>query len=134
MKLLVVVNLTLATVVECNVPGGRQLNPFIDYSDPFNLRQGNPYLLPEFTGSYEVGYTHILKKGKTLNANVYFRDKSNLITWFSQVDTNGINTTTHKNLNNGEDAGMDFSFRGRIGTKGAFCNAWRKLLLQPGQR
>ena len=102
-------------------PGGRQLNPFIDYSDPFNLRQGNPYLLPEFTGSYEVGYTHILKKGKTLNANVYFRDKSNLITWFSQVDTNGINTTTHKNLNNGEDAGMDFSFRGRIGTKGAFA-------------
>ena len=30
-------------------PGGRQLNPFIDYSDPFNLRSGNPYLLPAFT-------------------------------------------------------------------------------------
>ena len=52
---------------------------------------------------------------------MYFRDKSNLITWFSQVDNNGINTTTHKNLNNGEDAGMDFSFRGRIGSKGAFA-------------
>ena len=103
-------------------PGGRQLNPFIDYSDPFNLRQGNPYLLPEFTGSYEVGYTHILKKGKTFNVNVYFRDKSNLITWFSQVDTTGINTTTFKNLNNGEDVGMDFSLRGRLGSKGAFAS------------
>ena len=46
-------------------PGGRQLNPFIDYSDPFNLRSGNPYLLPAFTGSYELGYTQILKKGTT---------------------------------------------------------------------
>ena len=103
-------------------PRGRQLNPFIDYSDPFNLRSGNPYLLPEFTGAYEIGYTQILKKGSTFTANAYFRDKSNLITWYSSVDTNGINTTTFKNLNNGEDVGLDVNYRGKIGDKGAFAS------------
>ena len=101
-------------------PGGRQLNPFIDYSDPFNLRQGNPYLLPSFTGSYELGYTQILKKGTTFTANVYFRDRNNLITWYSEVDTNGINTTSHQNLNSGEDVGLDMNFRGKLGKKGGF--------------
>jgi outer membrane receptor protein involved in Fe transport len=101
-------------------PGGRQLNPFIDYSDPFNLRSGNPYLLPAFTGSYELGYTHILKKGTTLTSNIYFRDRSNLITWYSEVDSNGVNLTTYQNLNNGEDLGLDMNFRGRLGKKGGF--------------
>ena len=101
-------------------PGGRELNPFVDYSDPFNLRTGNPYLLPEFTGSYEVGYTHILKKGSTVSANVYFRDKSQLITWYSTVTDEGINLTTFENLNSGEDIGLDANFRGKLGNKGAF--------------
>lgn len=101
-------------------PGGRQLNPFIDYSDPFNLRSGNPYLLPAFTGSYELGYTQILKKGTTLTSNVYFRDRNNLITWYSEVDSNGVNLTTYQNLNSGEDVGLDINFRGRFGKKGGF--------------
>ena len=101
-------------------PGGRQLNPFIDYSDPFNLRSGNPYLLPAFTGAYELGYTHILKKGTTMTANVYFRDRNNLITWYSEVDSNGVNLTTFQNLNSGEDVGLDMNFRGRLGKKGGF--------------
>ena len=101
-------------------PGGRQLNPFIDYSDPFNLRSGNPYLLPAFTGSYELGYTQILKKGTTLTSNVYFRDRNNLITWYSEVDSNGVNLTTYQNLNSGEDVGLDINFRGRLGKKGGF--------------
>ena len=103
-------------------PGGRQLNPFIDYSDPFNLRQGNPYLLPEFTGAYEAGYTHILKKGSTITANVYFRDMSNMINWYSIVDSSGINMTTFRNLNDGEDAGFEANFRGKLGDKGAFVS------------
>ena len=101
-------------------PGGRQLNPFIDYSDPFNLRSGNPYLLPAFTGSYELGYTQILKKGTTLTSNIYFRDRSNLITWYSEVDSSGVNLTTYQNLNSGEDVGLDINFRGRLGKKGGF--------------
>ncbi len=103
-------------------PRGRQLNPFIDYSDPFNLRQGNPYLLPEFTGAYEAGYTHIMQKGGTFTSNLYFRDKSNMINWFNIVDSTGINMTTFRNLNDGEDAGLEMNYRGKLGNKGGFAS------------
>jgi hypothetical protein len=103
-------------------PRGRQLNPFIDYSDPFNLRQGNPYLLPEFTGAYEAGYTHITQKGGTFTSNLYFRDKSNMIDWFNIVDSAGINLTTFRNLNDGEDAGLELNYRGKLGNKGGFAS------------
>jgi outer membrane receptor protein involved in Fe transport len=33
------------------------LNPFTAYSDPFNLRRGNPYLQPEFINSYDLAYS-----------------------------------------------------------------------------
>ena len=101
-------------------PRGRQLNPFIDYTDPFNLRAGNPYLLPAFTGSYELGYTQIMKKGTTITANVFYRDRNNLITWYSEIDSNGVNFTTHQNLNSGEDVGFDMNLRGKLGKKGGF--------------
>ena len=53
-----------------------------------------------------------------MTANVYFRDRNNLITWYSEVDSNGVNLTTFQNLNSGEDVGLDMNFRGRLGKKG----------------
>ncbi len=53
-------------------PHPRQLNPFPDYSDPLNLRQGNPYLNPEYTNSYELTYSKIWDK-VGLNTSLYYR-------------------------------------------------------------
>ena len=78
--------------------------------------------MPAFTGAYEFGYTQILKKGATVSANVYFRDRNNLITWYSEVDSNGVNLTSFQNLNSGEDLGLDVNFRGKLGDKGAFIS------------
>ena len=35
-----------------NRPGFHSLNPFPEYSDPYNLRMGHPYLKPEFVSEY----------------------------------------------------------------------------------
>jgi len=35
-------------------PQGYYLDPFVEYIDPSNLRQGNPYLLPEYTNSFDL--------------------------------------------------------------------------------
>ena len=37
-----------------NRPRGRQLNPYLDMSDPRNIRSGNPFLLPEYTNSLSL--------------------------------------------------------------------------------
>lgn len=101
-------------------PRGHHMNPFIDYSDPNNLRAGNPYLLPEFSNSFEVGYSNIIPKIGQMSASVYYRDLSNLMTRTYVVDSNGIGMSRHENMNDGEDLGMEASFRGKIGKKGAF--------------
>lgn len=35
-------------------PRGYYLDPFVEYIDPSNLRQGNPNLLPEYTNSFDL--------------------------------------------------------------------------------
>ena len=37
-----------------------QLNPFTNYSDPFNLRRGNPYLQPEYIHSFDLAHTYVV--------------------------------------------------------------------------
>ena len=37
-------------------PHGWNLEPFISWMDPNNVRKGNPALSPEFIDSYEAGF------------------------------------------------------------------------------
>jgi ferric enterobactin receptor len=48
-------------------PEYRDLNPFLNLSDPYNISTGNIYLKPEVGNNFELGYTSSFKKG----GNVY---------------------------------------------------------------
>ncbi len=48
-------------------PEYRDLNPFINLSDPYNITTGNPLLKPEIGNNFELGYSNTFKKG----GNVY---------------------------------------------------------------
>lgn len=71
-----------------NRPNFFQLIPFIDYSDPLNLSNGNANLRPEFTNSFEVSYNNAYKKGANLLVTAYFKQTDNLITRFQYKDKN----------------------------------------------
>ncbi len=59
-------------------PRGWYLEPFITWSDAYNVRQGNPDLLPEYIDSYEL--SSILKFGKnTFSVDAYYRITNNKI-------------------------------------------------------
>lgn len=90
-----------------NRPNIRQLNPFIDYEDPLNLRQGNPYLKPEYIDSYELSYARYWKKS-TVTSSIYLRQIHDMITRVQTIDTNGISMTTFQNLNSGTSYGFEF--------------------------
>jgi outer membrane cobalamin receptor len=47
------------------------INPAANYSDSLNIQAGNPYLQPEITNRYEMGYTYAGKR-ITLMASLYY--------------------------------------------------------------
>lgn len=65
-------------------PGFRQINPFIDINDPFNLNQGNPQLQPEFVNLFEFNYDQEYEKGNFLGV-IYYRNNTRDITRYSDT-------------------------------------------------
>jgi outer membrane receptor protein involved in Fe transport len=78
-------------------PGMRSLNPFIEFTDPFNIRFGNPALRPEYTNSFEVGYNHELTK-VTFNNTFYYRHSYDVLQRIITFDEMGRSAVTWDNL------------------------------------
>ena len=85
-----------------NRPRGHYLEPFITWVDAYNVRQGNPNLLPEYIDSYDLGY--IFKFGDNfLSLEGYYRVTHNKIERVSSVYMDNIILHTTENV------GQDFS-------------------------
>jgi len=105
-----------------------QLNPFVDISDPVNLRQGNPALRPEFVNSFEINYNNTYNSGSFL-AVLYYRNNPADITEYSDtisaeqfeklnnaaVDPNAI-LNTFVNAQSNNRMGAEFTLQHKIGT------------------
>jgi iron complex outermembrane receptor protein len=89
-----------------NRPGIFQLNPFINFSDPLNLRKGNPQLNPEFTGSYELNYVH-QGKNYSFSGGVYWKKTTGQIIRYRTITPEGITLTSFENLDDSRSAGIE---------------------------
>jgi outer membrane receptor protein involved in Fe transport len=89
-----------------NRPNNRFLNPFVSYSDPYDLSFGNPELNPELINSYELGYTRFWKN-TTINPSIFYRYTDGMITRFRTMDENGIAYSTFENLNRATSYGAE---------------------------
>lgn len=89
-----------------NRPRPWDTNPFLDVSEPFNYRQGNPNLLPEDVHSFELGYSKYFKK-VTLTSSLYFRQTNDVIQRVRSTPINGIITSTPQNLTNQINTGLE---------------------------
>lgn len=89
-----------------NRPRPWDTNPFLDVSDPFNYRGGNPNLLPEDVHSFELGYSKYWKK-VTLTSSLYFRQTNDVIQRVRSSPVNGIITTTPQNLSRQINSGLE---------------------------
>jgi outer membrane receptor protein involved in Fe transport len=80
--------------------GYRELNPFIDATDPTNLTQGNPYLKPERSNVGELTYTSLFDKGSALLVTLFYRntedDEQSYVVHDSMLT---VGTTTYRNVN-----------------------------------
>lgn len=106
-KLSDAVSLQAGYSARINRPGMRELNPFFNIRNNFNIRQGNPNLLPEFTDSYEI--TSIFDVGKTsLNFGAYYRYTTDVIERISTFNDN-VNTSMPENVGTNSVLGIEFN-------------------------
>ena len=100
-----------------NRPNGWQVNPFVNVSDPLNIRQGNPNLRPEDIHSFELGYSRTL--GKTsLTTSIYHRRVNDVIQMITQrVDSTSSATISQwNNISRNESTGFELISKTAFGS------------------
>jgi outer membrane receptor protein involved in Fe transport len=82
------------------------LNPFTAYSDPFNLRRGNPYLQPEFINSYDLAYS---SEGTKLNfsAAIFYRHTVDAISRIKVFYDDNSSAVTFANIGQSHSFGNE---------------------------
>lgn len=96
-----------------NRPHSRQLNPFGNSSDPYNIRKGNPDLTPEYVNAIEAGYSRYINKSM-LNATLYYRYVTDVIENINYVDDFGVSTVTYQNVGSRESYGGELTYSGQF--------------------
>lgn len=83
------------------------LNPFTNYSDPYNLQRGNPQLQPEFIDSYDLSYA-LEKKKFTATASVFYRYTTGVITRVKEFYPDNTSAVTYANIDKSHSVGTEF--------------------------
>jgi outer membrane receptor protein involved in Fe transport len=87
-------------------PNTWQLNPFGDFDDPTFIRVGNPYLDPEYTHSFEAGYSR-LGEAYTASITPYFRHSVDEISWHEELRDDGVTVVTFENFATEDSYGLE---------------------------
>ena len=97
-------------------PNGWQVNPFVNISDPLNIRRGNPNLKPEDIHSFELGYTRNIGK-TTLTSAVYYRRVNDVIQNITQriEGSNAATISEWRNISMNESTGFEFISKSDFG-------------------
>ena len=102
-----------------NRPNVWALNPFKDITDSMNIRQGNPFLKPEYIHALELSYNRTIKNF-TYTATVYYKHSTNLISYFRIFDTlSGKSILTQENYSTSQNIGVEGSLRYDMGKVGS---------------
>jgi outer membrane receptor protein involved in Fe transport len=96
-----------------NRPNLHVLNPFIDYSDPQNLRKGNPYLKPEYINSFELGYMKYLAS-MTVSGSLFYRRVNDVINRIVNLIDSTTSMVTFENMAYSQTYGIELVASGSL--------------------
>jgi len=94
-------------------PDPEDLNPAPVFSDPLNLRAGNPDLKPQETRAFELAYQRD-ESGLSLEATAFLRMTRNGFTSVTRFLSPTVLLTTKENLGHATAYGLDLSANGKI--------------------
>lgn len=92
-----------------NRPRSGQLNPFTSYADPMNLRNGNPYLMPEYIDSYDLGYSFTAKK-IVFSLSAFYRNTKDVINRVRVYYPDNTAVVTFSNIDQSQSTGGEAVF------------------------
>ncbi|WP_162888164.1 outer membrane beta-barrel family protein [Sphingomonas mesophila] len=95
-------------------PGAQDLNPYLTYVDPQNFRRGNPFLGPEVTDAFELGWTY-RKGGGFYSMTAFYRSSRDGVTDIIDELGDGILLTTRANLARSKRYGVEAIANGKFG-------------------
>lgn len=90
-----------------NRPRGWELEPFETWMNAYNVRIGNPALLPEYIDSYEFGYQTLIGKS-VLSAEAYYRITNNRIERIQSVYSDKVTLQSVENIGKDYALGSEF--------------------------
>ena len=105
-------SLKLAYSKRIERPEYRELNPFINLSDPYNLSTGNPLLKPEIGNNFELGYSSTFKKGGNIYISLIERINTQdvkQVTTFYPTYLIGDSTYTNVSVSNNQNIGKEYN-------------------------
>lgn len=88
-------------------PRGWYLEPFLTWSDAYNVRQGNPNLQPEYIDSYEIAYIKKFNKN-FISLESYYRITNNKIERVRTVYSENVMLNTIDNVGKDYSLGLEF--------------------------
>jgi outer membrane cobalamin receptor len=92
-----------------NRPRGWNLEPFLTWWDPNNVRKGNPNLIPEYIDSYELGFQTLFGE-ITFNNDIYYRVNHNRIDWVRSAYAENVTLNTFANVGTDYSLGTEYMF------------------------
>jgi ferric enterobactin receptor len=105
-------SLKLAYSKRIERPGYRQLNPFVNLSDPYNITTGNPYLKPEVGNNFELGYNASFSKGGNISVSLIERinthDIKQITTYYPEYVI-GDSTYTDVSVTTRQNVGEEYN-------------------------
>ena len=103
-------NLSLIYKSTIRRPGIRELNPAVDYSDPYNIRFGNPELLPSTAHNFDILFGKSNEKIQT-NGGVGYNIVQDIFATVRSLNENGRTQVTWQNISGRQE----FELNGWIG-------------------
>jgi hypothetical protein len=94
-----------------NRPNYQDLNPFIYFLDSFTYRQGNPYLLPQFSHNVEVSHAFL---GKLITTFNFTTTKDIINDVLKQNDITRVTFQTKENIARQNNFGLSVSYNSSI--------------------
>lgn len=106
-------------------PGMEELNPAVDYSDPYNLRFGNPYLQPSMAHNFDFNLNW--NNGKSyINTSLGYNQVEDIINRIRTLMEDGKTYATFRNIATRKEyeagiwSGYSFSRKWRVNFSGSY--------------